>query len=326
MIVHNKRLGQAQDELSDAGRELVENLQSRLGAVNAINLARIASEKALRHSAQVLGRQVVYFEYPARETNATTLVMVHGYRGNHRGLEAIAAGLSRFRVLIPDLPGFGESEPLATTHTLDNYSLWLGEFVKSLGLGDKLHLMAHSFGTLIVGNFATQNPVRSLSFVNPVSTPALSGRRFALTKLTQVYYALAASAPEFFGQWLLRNKIAVLVMSVVMAKSKDKTLRRWIHSQHLQNFSDFASVRVATEGYEASISTDLSQLAPHIGAPVLVVAGELDDITDSESQRAVSKAYPNALFREIPSVGHLVHYEAPGQAAQCIEDFLEMHK
>jgi pimeloyl-ACP methyl ester carboxylesterase len=114
-----------------------------------------------------------------------------------------------------------------------------------------------------------------------------------------------------------------MVMSVVMAKTKQRNLRRWIHNQHLSNFSDFASVEVATEGYEASISTDLSILAPQISAPVLVVASNLDDITDIDTQRRVSKQYSNSTYREIQGVGHLVHYEAPDQAAGFITEFLD---
>ena len=291
--------------------------------MNSIDLAKNASARGIRHSIEIAGQQVVYFEYPTNVPEALTLVMIHGYRGNHRGLEAIAAGLSNYRVLIPDLPGFGESEPLNANHSVDNYSLWLAKFVTQLGLADSLHLMGHSFGTLIVGHYATSNPVKSIALVNHVSKPALSGPRSALTKLTRVYYAIASAVPEAVGQWLLRSRTAVMVMSVAMAKSKDKTLRRWIHSQHLNNFSDFASVRVATEGYEASIATDLSKLALKITAPVLIIAAELDDITDIDSQRTVAKIYPNAVVREIAGVGHLVHYEAPEQAAGLINEFLK---
>jgi pimeloyl-ACP methyl ester carboxylesterase len=322
LFVHTQRLEQPTDDYGSERRETVENFESRLGFVNAIELARLASAKAIRHTIQVSSKQVVYFEYPATNAQAETLLLIHGYRGNHRGLEAIAAGLSNFRVLIPDLPGFGESEELSASHSLENYSIWLGQFARTIGLDENLHLVGHSFGTLIVGHYATKNPVESVSLVNPVSTPALSGPRSALTKLTKIYYGLASMAPDFLGQLLLRSRISVMVMSVVMAKSKDKKLRRWIHAQHLSNFSDFATVRVATEAYKASISTDLSKLAPDISAPVLVVAAELDDITDIDSQRTVTRAYPNALLCEIAGVGHLVHYEAPDQAATFILDFL----
>jgi pimeloyl-ACP methyl ester carboxylesterase len=287
------------------------------------DLYESADSRAIRRSVDVEGNLCVYYEYPAEGDSDETLVMIHGYRGNHLGLQAIATGLSKYRVIIPDLPGFGESAPLTVTHSIQAYSDWLHGFLKSLQLDNKAHLMGHSFGSLVVGFYATQHSPRSVSLVNPVSSPALEGPRAALTSLTKVYHSLAAVLPKAIGQWLLRSKIAVMVMSVVMAKTKERTLRRWIHNQHLSNFSDFATVEVATEGYEASISTDLSKLAPMISSPVLVIAATLDDITDIDSQRRVSKLYPNATYREIQGVGHLVHYEAPDQAASYITEFLD---
>ena len=290
------------------------------------DLYQSADSRAVRHATAIDGSLCVYYEYPSAGGSDKTLVMIHGYRGNHRGLQAIAGGLIKYRVIIPDLPGFGESQPLKTTHSIQAYSDWLHKFLGTLQLTDQAHLMGHSFGSLVVGFYATQHSPRSVSLVNPVSSPALEGQRAALTNLTKLYYSLASALPKALGQWLLRSKLAVMVMSVVMAKTNKRSLRRWIHNQHLANFSDFATVEVATEGYEASISTDLSRLASMITVPVLVVAATLDDITDIESQRRVSKLYSNSTYREIQGVGHLVHYEAPDQAASFITEFLDSQR
>ena len=56
---------------------------------------------------------------------------------------------------------------------------------------------------------------------------------------------------------------------------------------------------------------------------MLIVAATLDDITDIESQRRVSNLYRKPTYKEIRDVGHLVHYEAPAQAAEYISDFLD---
>jgi pimeloyl-ACP methyl ester carboxylesterase len=252
--------------------------------------------------------------------------MIHGYRGNHRGLEAIVGGLGNFRVIVPDLPGFGESEQLQGRHSLDSYANWLDNFLNQLGITSQVNLVGHSFGTLVVGKYASTRLCRSIVLINPVSAPALQGPRAFLTRITSLFYHLSNLLPESIGGWLLKSPVAVMIMSSVMAKTKDRVLRSWIHKQHLSNFSDFSSVRVATEGYDASISTDLSAMAPSITSPVLVVAAELDDITAIDRQREVVKHYPKARLVEIDSVGHLVHYEAPQQAARYIASFVEEAK
>ena len=271
----------------------------------------------------ISGQESVYFEYPSDGSSDETIIMIHGYRGNHHGLEAIAGGLTGFRVLIPDLPGFGESMELPGKHNLDTYATWLRGFVDTLGLSGSAHIVGHSFGTLVVGLYASSNRCKSVVMINPVSAPALSGPRGLLTRVTSAFYHMSTSLPEKIGSWLLRSSIVVMTMSVVMAKTNDKKLRRWIHRQHLDNFSDFASVRVASEAYDASISSNLGLMAPTIQSPVLIVAAELDDITDLSIQRSVATTYPNSRIAVIEGVGHLVHYEAPLRAAGLISEFIE---
>jgi len=289
-------------------------------------LSTRARKSGVRNTIRIFGQQCVYYDYPSERASTETIVMVHGYRGNHRGLEAIAAGLEKYRVVIPDLPGFGESEQLSTIHSLDAYAHWLGEFLSALGIAGSCHVVGHSFGTLVVGRYATTNLCKSIVLINPVSAPALSGPRAILTRITSGFYRLSTAVPESVGSWLLRSPVAVMVMSAVMTKSKDGRLRRWIHKQHLANFSDFASVRVASEAYSASISSDLSIMASSIRSPVLVIAAELDDLTDIATQRSVVKLYPSASIVELNGVGHLVHYEAPQEAATFIGRFIESVK
>jgi len=286
----------------------------------------MARLRGMRRTITLSGAEFVYFEYPAISEDPQTIVMIHGYRGNHRGLEAIVGGLGDYRVIVPDLPGFGESAELTSVHSLDAYANWLELFLSELGLIGTANLVGHSFGTLVVGRYAVTRQSKSIVLINPVSGPALSGPRAFLTRITSAFYHLSNLLPESIGGWLLRSPIAVIVMSSVMAKTKDRNLRSWIHKQHLSNFSDFASVRVATEGYDASISSNLSVMAPSITTRVQIIAAQLDDITAIGVQREVVKLYPRAKLVEIKNVGHLVHYEAPEQAARFISTFIEEPK
>ena len=286
-------------------------------------LTNQARSRGLRRIINLGGKEFVFFDYPARFDTSETIVMIHGYRGNHRGLEAIVGGLGDYRVIVPDLPGFGESSELSSVHNLDTYANWLEQFLGELRLVSTANLVGHSFGTLVVGRYASTRDSKSVVLINPVSGPALSGPRAFLTRITSAFYYLSNLLPESIGGWLLRSPVAVMVMSSVMAKTKDRKLRKWIHKQHLSNFSDFATVKVATEGFDASISSDLSVMASSITTPVLLVAAQLDDITAIEVQREVARLYPNAKLVEIKNVGHLVHYEAPEQAASFISTFIE---
>ncbi|RII95819.1 alpha/beta fold hydrolase, partial [Clavibacter nebraskensis] len=78
------------------------------------------------------------------------VVVVHGFRGDHHGLEPVVAQLPGVRILSPDLPGFGDSTPLVDArHDIAGYSAWLRAFVDATGTRDATAL-GHSFGSIVV--------------------------------------------------------------------------------------------------------------------------------------------------------------------------------
>src|SRR5665811_1543877 len=77
--------------------------------------------------------RTVYYTY-SDKSKLPVIVMIHGFRGTHHGLELIAKQLDGYRVIVPDLPGFGESKPLENEHSLKNYVTWLGKFINNLNL------------------------------------------------------------------------------------------------------------------------------------------------------------------------------------------------
>ncbi|MFD1213807.1 alpha/beta fold hydrolase [Arthrobacter sp. GCM10027362] len=282
-------------------------------------------ERALRHVLSFPHGNVSYWEYPAETgPGAATLLMVHGFRGDHHGLELLAAALPDFRVLVPDLPGFGESAPFARgRHDVDGYVRFLQDFAAAAGLGPQTLLLGHSFGSIIAARLlaATPEAFRALVLVNPISEPALRGSRAAASRLAEAYYVLAAKLPARAGLWLLRHPLIVRAMSGMMAKTRDPGLRRFIHDQHYRYFSAFANREVVLEAFQASISDDVGQVASRLGMPVLLIAGVKDDLGSVASQRRMAAMIPQARLEFIEDVGHLIHYEAPAAAALLVAGF-----
>ncbi|MEN2741080.1 alpha/beta hydrolase [Microbacterium sp. X-17] len=274
-----------------------------------------------RREVALAGGVTAYWAY-GPEDAATTIVAVHGFRGEHHGLEPIVAYLEDVRVLSPDLPGFGETPPLqGRAHDLAGFADWLAEFVGATAPGAVL--LGHSFGSIVVaaavaGGLATPRVI----LVNPIGAPALAGPRGLLTRLAVFYYWVGARLPHRAGEALLRNRAIVRVMSVSMAKTRDPALRRFVHAQHDQYFSRFADRDALLEAFRTSVSHDVREFAPRIPQPVLLVAADRDDITPIEAERHLQTLFPRAELVEIPEVGHLIHYETPMPAAAAITRFL----
>jgi len=277
----------------------------------------MAATPVVHRSVQVDGRTTHYWEYGPGDAERTVLA-VHGFRGDHHGLETIAAQLTGVRVIVPDLPGFGISDPLPVSDT-DAYVRWLTGFHAALGLGRDAVVLGHSFGSIVAAaTVAAGLDTRLLVLVNPIAAPALQGPRAVGTAIAIAYYRAGALLPKPLGLGLLRNAAIVRAMSLAMLKSHDRDLRRWVHDQHDRYFSAFANRTSVLEAFRTSVTHDVSQYADRIRVPVLLVAAERDDITAVPEQRALAARLADAELVVVPGVGHLVHYETPGAAADAV--------
>ncbi len=286
--------------------------------------ARLAEIPVEANSVDVLGTTTRYWTYGPADA-ATTVVLVHGYRGEHHGIEPIVAFLPGIRFLNPDLPGFGESAPFAgRRHSVESYARWLVEFMDAVGVGADAYVLGHSFGSIIASAAVADGlSAKGLILVNPIAISGLAGPRRIATAITVGYYALARRLPERLGYALLRNTLIVRAVSIAMVKTDDVSLRRFVHDQHDRYFSRFANRDVVVEGFAASVSNDIASLASRIRIPTLLVAAAQDDITPLAAQYELQSAMPDADLAVIDGVGHLIHYETPEPAAAAISAFFE---
>lgn len=273
----------------------------------------------------VLGARTHYWEYG--DTDGQPVLLVHGFRGDHHGLELLAQALvaarPELRAIVPDLPGFGISPAIPNReHDLELYGEWLRAFAASVVPG-RFAVLGHSFGSLVTGAAIAGglDPAR-LVLINPISAPALEGPKAALTQLTIGYYRAADALPERAARGLLGNPAIVRGMSEVMAKTRDPELRAWIHEQHALHFSSFSDPGTLLQAFRASVSHTVPEFASSFTMPSLFIAGARDDITELPRQLALQRAVPGSQLHIIPGTGHLVHYEAVDDATATIIEFL----
>ncbi|WP_334170335.1 alpha/beta fold hydrolase [Sinomonas sp.] len=284
---------------------------------------------------EVLGSKTAVFTYePAGSGRSDgsrgveilpTILAIHGFRGTHHGLLRIVDLLPDVRVVMPDLPGFGASSPLrGRPHDIEGYAGWVTALADELGLGPDTVLLGHSFGSIVAARVCAEHPGRfsRLVLVNPISSPALDGPQGVLSRLAVGYYRAGAGLPESMGSALLRHPGIVRVMSEAMAKTRDPDLRRFVHGQHAQHFSSFASRDVLLESFRASVSHTAAEVAGELSLPVLLIAGDRDEVAPLAAVRDFHSRLGDSRLTVIPGVGHLIHYETPQPAADAIHAFL----
>lgn len=269
--------------------------------------------------ASVGGIDTAWWEYGDRDAPAITFV--HGFRGDHHGLTAIAAHLPEYRILIPDLPGFGDSAPFAPGADTQDYALWLHAF--HTAYAPESSVLGHSFGSIVVSAAAPRLTAPHLVLVNPIARHATQGFGALGTGITRLYYRAAEALPERAGLALLRSPLIVRGMSEVMATTRDPQLRAWIHAQHAQHFSSFASRESVSDAFRASVDHDIQRFAGGVRQPTLLVAGDRDSIAPLATVQALAQELPDAELVVLQGAGHLTHYERPARVASEMRRWLD---
>ncbi|WP_051297604.1 alpha/beta fold hydrolase [Brevibacterium album] len=281
------------------------------------------------------------FAYPARTSApgrepasgaARPVLLIHGFRGDHHGLSLIAHELRGHDAFVPDLPGFGRTPPPPEGLSLDFYAAHIAALARSLTetTGSAPLLVGHSFGSILAAHALARQPDISpgLGLLSPIVVPALQGSAGFLTQLTRLYYAVGRALPERAGSALLAHPLIVRAMSEVMATTRDRRLRAYIHHQHALHFSDYADRAALAQAYEVSIRHTVAEAAPGLAQahrPVLLVAGDADLIAPVTAARdlrtELSDSGLDVSLTELPGAGHLIHYERPAETAAALASF-----
>ena len=273
---------------------------------------------------QILGSTMKVFTWlPAAEHREGVIFAVHGFRGDHHGLARIISHLPGYAVVVPDLPGFGASTPMAqASHDVPGYVRALAVLAEQLQLPASTHLLGHSFGSILASRLATGRDFASLLLINPISQLALESDEAFLATLASGFYELCTRLPAEVAEPLLRSTLFADAMSLVMTKSKDAQLRRYVREQHRAYFNGFHTRQVLAESYRASVSDTVGRYAPDLELPVLMIGGLLDELGSEQTQQQLAASFAQARLVMLPEVGHLVHYEKADRAAAEITSFL----
>ena len=269
----------------------------------------------IRHSVVVMGKRTAYWE--RNPGNLCPIVILHGFRGTHNGLVDLARHLDGYRLILPDLPGYGESEPLDSKHTLTNYAAWLDEFVATVGLADFV-VWGHSCGgsTALIHGAVGSHKAAAIIGVSPAAV-----RRGPSAWIATSYYQLGCLMPERLRKrWLtsrvIDHAIARLLFQTVSDARRKALVRRG--DIDLATFDP----RVITEQYMSSRDTDLVVYASAIKIPVLIIAGARDIVVPIARVRDLMDMIPHGRLEIMPDQGHLAPIERPAATATIIRQFM----
>lgn len=267
--------------------------------------------------------EIPIFRYPGKP-QASQLLAIHGFRGDHHGLELIVDGLTKFDVWVPDLPGFGASSAMPDSeHTVEHYASIINQIAQHL---TSPTLLGHSFGSVIAAAAVAAQEVdyQHLVLLNPIAKPALaavSGVNRTATLITDRFYQLCAGLPTAVGRWLLRNPLIVWATGAFMTKTDDPRVLAYTHDQHQAYFSGFESPTTLLQAYRSSIAHTVTDYASMLALPLTIVGGAEDELASPQDLHALAAQVKsdNVETYVLQRTGHLLHYERAVATATMIQ-------
>jgi pimeloyl-ACP methyl ester carboxylesterase len=205
---------------------------------------------------QVGGRRAVV---GLAEGGGETVLFVHGWGLSHRGYSSAITELAGhgYRVIAPDLPGFGGSRDLPFGEvSYGRFAAFLDRVLHELGVDSPVDIVGHSFGGGVSTRFARDHPdrVRHLVLVDAVSG------------------ALRRGIGPGFPTWAFHIVAELPVTGTPKAMSRivgDAVVNLLLHPVSLGS--------VAHMIRSSDLGRDLAELAAR-GVPVTVLWGDKDHV------------------------------------------------
>ena len=249
--------------------------------------------------------------YYEDEGAGAPLLLIHGFPLSSKIWRQQIAGLkANFRVIAPDLRGFGQSEAPSAGYSMDVYADDIVALMDHLGLARAV-VCGMSMGGYVLLNLLDRYPERVKGACFMVTRcgaddEAGKARRFALAE--EVMTSGVNVTADLFSRILFAPGTAAncpeLVAEVagLMNGMKKEGIAGGLLS--MRERPDYCS-RLAW-----------------FGVPSLVIGGAEDQAIPVEESRIIAARLPSASLRIIPEAGHMVMMEQPEAVNSVLKSFL----
>lgn len=263
------------------------------------------------------------------DSDMPTCIFIHGFTGSHEGFEYIIAHLEQLHIIVPDLPGFGESKLTLNTFTIDQLARATNQFVKALNLKALPFLVSHSMGGLVAASMVAQNPElfnEKTIFISPVATKVkyLDSRKVG-ELLGRLQFYVGKRVPKA-GPRLVKSRMLSRLATRLILTADEPNLRKKIYQHHFKNLDYISSI-----DYYHQLHVDINKkgaidYADELNKKFtpLIITGDKDNVTPLAGEKKLAHAL-KAELHVIHDVGHLLHYERPIEVANAIKTYLQIN-
>lgn len=234
-----------------------------------------------------------------------TITMLHGWGANISLVQPLGERLHAlgYRVVMFDLPGFGQTPPPEAPWTVFDYAAHVAAELRAMGI-TKTHLFGHSFGG-------------RLSLILGADEPAL---------LDKIVLSDAAGIKP-------PTPLLVRARTTAYKAARDGLRRVGLRglSDRLRNVyaarygsSDYNAVSgVMRETFVKVVNQDLRDYARRVQASTLLLWGSADEDTPLSAGRELERLIPDAGLVVFEGAGHYSYLERAADAARIMHTFFK---
>jgi pimeloyl-ACP methyl ester carboxylesterase len=269
---------------------------------------------------EVAGHRWTYAAADASSPDAPTLVMIHGFTGGKENWYPLARQLrGRYRLLIPDLPGWGQSERKPDAdYGFVAQAARVAAFIEAVARrpDGEVALLGHSMGGGIATLVAADHPPA----VDRVGLFDAAGVRFADNRF---------GAAVLAGENPFEVRDAASLQRYIDTVFLDEASKPWIPWPASRALIEW---RVAQAPFEQKVLDRIGrsdqrfvpgEAAPRIGQPALLLWCRQDAVIDASALDLYAARMPQALRVLLDDCGHMSIMEKPAAVAAAVESLMQ---
>lgn len=233
------------------------------------------------------------------------LVILHGWGCNKELFGTVAEHLAAgYTVVVPDLPGFGESPEPSAPYSVGDCTELIVAFIKSLGFS-RVSLLGHSYGgRLIIKMFSRGDLPFTVEKVVLTDAAGIRPKKSLGQKLSLLFY-----------------KCGRRILSLPPFKTLfPDAVESWRRKRGSADFNQASEVMKKT--LVLAVNEDLTPCLKNITSPTLLFWGDRDDATPLSDAKLMEKKIPDAGLVVLAGGTHYAFLENTPYFLRVLDAFL----
>lgn len=256
---------------------------------SAITVQAVRADRLLSREVRI-----AYREYGSSDKTRPTIILVHGSPGHKEDFRSLAPQLAkRYRVIAPDLPGFGNSTEDVPEYSIRAHASYVIELMDALGI-EGAHLLGFSMGGGVILNVTDIVPhrVQSITMVS----------------------AIGVQEAELLGDYHLNHALHAVQLTAI-----------WLLKEAVPHFgmlgNSILGLSYARNFYDSN-QRPLREILMRLDQPMLIIHGKRDVLVPVEAAIEHHRIVPQSEA-EFLDDNHFMVFQRGAMLAPRILEFLD---